>query len=800
MKILFQSNNFCESSWCTLASPPNISISSTLAPDGTLTAQRIDFPTTDSRLQTAIDIPVSQNRKYLFSVYVKPARQSPIVLRLRFHDGEQQISPNFIVENEEWSFISFEIVAQFSTSYGRFQIGNSTQGTAVSCYLWGAQVLEITKDADDLMESPETLPKLYVSSKSIQKHSSPIILSPSDLRAPKTISQVLPDQMHHTDHSIVQNKDFFESKREQFLAHWTLTVTEFLEGKPLNFSDEMTDFPLENRDINEINDRISQNLSGLNFQFDESLDIVSCIKDYSFSVPRYLPDNVAHYILGEHIHSSWMIAQLCSISAIINGKFEFEDFSKIQSSKFYSEFTWPCLIERDNRLVIPVSCEHTGERLFVVCDEYWGFPSAVVDFKNKLIFSTESSPITRGPDYTRSITMIARNIIAWIYYTSKFSKHQHPAKRYLFTGGTVNPSHIIWNFLGGANLLNKIRRFYKVDYDIIQTSDLLFESDKIFDNIINVSSLSPIRQVEYLCANGMSHATAIRLTDNGINPHFCEDLCGNFIARRMRHEYSSTLSEKPFRQYFQDMGFSKCRIGITVRAGRRKVLDQVGFLVEVIKGLTDALEQVTIIFDGSATGNMASIKIENDIATQVSRRFRTEHPDLQAKVDFQSAIGLTIEEQVLIYKDLDSYLTYTSGGNAKFIGFNKRIGVVIGPDSEEIAHAKKSLSDVIANSRVMAELAQIVFLSEDVFVVSHDYTGYAHELSPDLLCLGDPVSKTNSNTIDGTPKSSFHNDFRMDSSYVIAALKKSLFYSAAISKKYKAKSILNEKDALDDTM
>jgi hypothetical protein len=212
------------------------------------------------------------------------------------------------------------------------------------------------------------------------------------------------------------------------------------------------------------------------------------------------------------------------------------------------------------------------------------------------------------------------------------------------------------------------------------------------------------------------------------------------------------------------------------------------------------LEQVTIIFDGSATGDMAIIKFENDIATQVSRRFRTEHPDLQAKVDFQSAIGLTIEDQVLIYKDLDSYLTYTSGGNAKFIGFNKRIGVVIGPDSEEIAHAKKSLSDVIANSRVMAELAQIIFLSEDVFVVSHDYTGYAHELSPDLLCLGDPVSKTNSNTTDRTSNSSFHNDFWMDSSSVIAALKKSLLYSAAISRKYKAKSILNEKETLNDTM
>ena len=133
--LLTYSEDFSNAVW----SKANISVNSNsiIAPDGTLTADKMTATTSDSYLQRT-GFSFNSGDILTYSFYIK-AVDIGFDSQVKFYDGTQNTNIAFTVTNE-WQRVSRTFTASNTASYQFWIGGNGTLSIGENFYLWGAQV------------------------------------------------------------------------------------------------------------------------------------------------------------------------------------------------------------------------------------------------------------------------------------------------------------------------------------------------------------------------------------------------------------------------------------------------------------------------------------------------------------------------------------------------------------------------------------------------------------------------------------------------------------------------------------
>ena len=551
-------------------------------------------------------------------------------------------------------------------------------------------------------------------------------------------------------------------------------IFEFMCTGNIFFSSNLTsDFNPSLEDICAIAE-ILGSLIGEDFALDDSLDCCTAYKDFNYVAENYFEAHRLALMLGDHVRQPWMIAQSCNLWASIHKKFSF----RIRGSSYDAFYSWPCIIGNDNRLVIP--CTDGISTFFVLCDEYWGFPCCVYDFRNKRFFSTGSSPATRNAsDGMRSIL---RNISAWTIlqnqYLAKCNKETYTDKKpYIYVGGAPNPSHILWNYLGGIRFaVNSVGadRFESV----VCSTDLLFSMPDYGLEFTPLHAYNELERIRILVDRGYGSFIGLKFTDAGLNPSVCREVsssCEHALGIPSNNiGLGASILEKLLD--FPRIQASPDVILISIRSGKRKIANQEYFLLELIKSLLANREHLWIILDGSSKGGWSQAKQDSIIAQSVISTANASLGIDEQRLSIRSAIGISISDQTLSYRFVSSYLTYASGGNAKIIPFCNRSGVVVGPSSHIVDNAMISLDYAIEKTGLQKSPARYAFDQNDKFLLSHDYSGYSSLIVPPHAITGSPISQDQS--IQGNAQTvEFNSDFTLDPHVAYRSLEKCLLYN-----------------------
>jgi hypothetical protein len=388
------------------------------------------------------------------------------------------------------------------------------------------------------------------------------------------------------------------------------------------------------------------------------------------------------------------------------------------------------MFEDDNRIIIP--CSNGSRTLFVICDEYWGFPSAVIDFQQKKYFASGSSGQMRGKNSSAEVERIVRQIIImYIYCILNKEKEFVEKKSFLYIGGAPVPSHIIWNYIGGYELLKNAGIQNKID-GVLKTNNILFEYNfdtQVYDSV----DLNFRDKVANYFGLGFGKSIVVRLTDAAVNPKTCDEIYNQSIAKYKNDPLNrdlliSNIKNSSLNRYI--------RVALTIRVSNRSISNQTEFYTEIVKILINNFQYLEIIFDGSSDGPRSHADREFQVAVSIVENIRNCYPELGEKIKFNHLIGHNINFQIMVYRSLDSYLTYVSGGNAKFIGFARCMGVVFGPDSKPIRDSSISFQDA-CNLKMINEEIALDFLDQNYsFCMSHDYIGLNNEILPPIMCPG----------------------------------------------------------------
>lgn len=141
---LTRSEEFDHADWIKAGSPsaPTVTANNVLAPDGTQTAEKIDFPATGAGQESTIEqsvfsaVPVPASQKFTWSVLLRA--DSSITIKLQFFDGVNGFQ---ITANLTTSWQRFEVTATTGAGISvlKAQIVNQENQAAKTVYSWGAQ-------------------------------------------------------------------------------------------------------------------------------------------------------------------------------------------------------------------------------------------------------------------------------------------------------------------------------------------------------------------------------------------------------------------------------------------------------------------------------------------------------------------------------------------------------------------------------------------------------------------------------------------------------------------------------------
>mgnify|MGYP003337037910 CR=1 FL=1 len=250
---------------------------------------------------------------------------------------------------------------------------------------------------------------------------------------------------------------------------------------------------------------ICQRMSDYKFSWSQELDCCSQFHDLEFVSQNLFSLYELAKIFGDKLSQPWMVAQSCGLWAAKHKKYKFWFGDKIVESMY----SWPCIFGNDNRLIVP--CIYENRAVFVVSDEYWAFPSGVIDFKSQKWFSKHTSPLMRANTFEQFTASCVRNIAVW-YFLIRYSpvieyKRQNIVNSpYIYIGGAPNPSHIIWNYLGGISFAANASPEL-VNVEIVQSTDMLFSLQSIGLSSTDLSGRSEFDRIKYLvnCEIGRAH-------------------------------------------------------------------------------------------------------------------------------------------------------------------------------------------------------------------------------------------------------------------------------------------------------
>ena len=551
-------------------------------------------------------------------------------------------------------------------------------------------------------------------------------------------------------------------------------IFEFLCTGNIFFSSNLSsDFNPSLEDICAIAE-ILESLIGEDFASDDSLDCCTGYKDFNYVAENYFEAHRLALMLGDHVRQPWMVAQSCNLWASIHKKFSF----RIRGSSYDAFYSWPCIIGNDNRLVIP--CTDGISTFFVLCDEYWGFPCCVYDFKNRHFFSTGSSPVTRN--VSNGMRSVLRNITAWTILHNQYlatSNQQTHADRkpYIYVGGAPNPSHILWNYLGGIRFAVKCVGSDRFD-SVVCSTDLLFSMPDYGLELKSLHTYNELERIRLLVDRGYGSSISLRFTDAGLNPNVCRE-----VSSGCNRGLASPSSSIGIRKHVLEniLGFphitaSPDVILLSIRSGKRKIVNQANFFLELIKCLLANREHLWIVLDGSSEGGWSQAEQDSIIAKTIISAANTSLGIDGQRLSIRSAIGISISDQTLSYRFINSYLTYVSGGNAKIVPFCNRSGVVVGPSSHIVDNAMISLDDAIEKTGLQKSPASYAFDLNDKFLLSHDYSGYSSLIIPPHAISGSPVRQDQSGL--GSERTvEFNSDFTLDPHGAHRSLEKCLLYN-----------------------
>jgi hypothetical protein len=133
--LLTYSEDFGNAVW--LKANISVNLNSIIAPDGTLTADKMTATTSDSYLQRT-GFSFNSGDILTYSFYIK-AVDIGFDSQVKFYDGTQNTNIAFTVTNE-WQRVSRTFTASNTASYEFWIGGNRTLSIGENFYLWGAQV------------------------------------------------------------------------------------------------------------------------------------------------------------------------------------------------------------------------------------------------------------------------------------------------------------------------------------------------------------------------------------------------------------------------------------------------------------------------------------------------------------------------------------------------------------------------------------------------------------------------------------------------------------------------------------
>lgn len=550
------------------------------------------------------------------------------------------------------------------------------------------------------------------------------------------------------------------STLETRISEWFVESTISGKSRDLTssfFGDAQENIGLER--INVIVEMIKAQMSGFSFAFDKQLSTyISGYKSLAYVSTHVISQNLLGKIIGGcYSRLDMMASQSFMISAFQKRHYTLRDNTGKGISTSFKAI--PCLLNHDHRILIPFFVKDLGHEIYLVCNEFWGQPCGVIDFVDRLYYSDGGSPKMRSNDPSLSIHSLVLNLLAWNLAQLSESSSSNTSKLNILLGGTVNLSHILWNYLGGIEVL---RRTGCLDgeYNLVQISNLLFPVNHLPVRPLDLSSSDPLSQVLALAKLGLSSSLWIRCSDAGNSPLLAKKILSadssGYTAKSIQlieQQSTSRVSENlyhlfPLSNNFQSLpdGLknNEVSIAITLRCTSRSLGSQGMVFAEAIALLADKIPSLHVILDGSSKGaSPIVIAKEKEIADIIQSSKAILALINSGSLRISSTVEMKLSDQLQLYRHINTFLTYASGGMVKFTAFCSFLGTVIGPEANELLCQSHFLQDLDNAYIINQKLALLLFPSSCRFLMWHDHIGYANLNQPVSMLLGKLIDGSN---------------------------------------------------------
>lgn len=515
---------------------------------------------------------------------------------------------------------------------------------------------------------------------------------------------------------------------------------------------------------------------------DKSLsDYITFFTNETLVRAHLISDNDYNALCGSVVNRrDMMLAQSFMLSAAKNSAYSLYQHNGQTISS--SAISIPCFFGNLGMIAIPFDLPVIDQRIFILCNEFWGHPCAVINFNARSYYSDSTSPKFRLRTYARCLNSVAASIAAWLLIiASKYTDNVGKTSVALLTGGSPNPSHAHWNYLGGLHLFNSLFGDNNPVH-ALQLSDLIFPNPYANIRLHDVSRLTPIERYHYLAATkDIVQPIWLRFSAGGLNPHVSVD-----IARKVRERVGSDVSlivgasslihggrplafSSPSLIQYRNL-VTQHTIVLTVRGGRRKIYEQAQSYAALVEQLVSVLGRLTVFIDGSTNSlrNQTIKNLESSQYAMLSNEPAVQKLASSGKLVLVSLLNTSIEEQLCHYANCSTFLTYRSGGSAKFSAFLRQAGIVVGPISDVAQRGVFSL-DAALEAGVNIPNNWTTLFHNELIYVPHDRVAYSHLLTPSIARNCQPVSSgVNNNKHIYAPD--FQQDFSMDISSIAALI------------------------------
>lgn len=456
---------------------------------------------------------------------------------------------------------------------------------------------------------------------------------------------------------------------------------------------------------------IEKEISGFSFALDKQLaTYISGYKSLAYVTSHVLSQNVLFKILGGcYSRLDMMVAQSFMISAIEKQHYTLRNITGQSISTSVTAI--PCLLNHDHRILIPFFVKELEHEIYLVCNEFWGHPCGVIDFVDRVYYTDRTSTKMVLDDPSISIRSLILNLLAWHLAKVSESIELDAPKANTLLGGSINLTHILWNYLGGIEVLRR-SNLLNYDYNLVQTSSLLFPVDHLPVSPIDISSFNPLDQVFALAKLGLISGLWIRCSDAGINPTLAKNLlvahhinknihpkeheteqikCESFIDTTNALNRFMAIQE-PIRANNDP---NEVSIAMQIRCHNRFLINQELVYTQIIQILSDSLPCLHIILDGSSKGaDFSVIQKEQEVACSIQANDKIKSLVQAKRLRISTTIGINLVDQLQLFTHINTYLGYASGGLVKLIAFCRFLGTAMSPATDYFTRTSHCLQDI----------------------------------------------------------------------------------------------------------